>query len=460
MGSIMRALSIHEASFPIYAELSPGGGNIVACLRLQGELDVDLAAAGLQKLMAAEPTLRLGYRWLKREDQPENYYFETVAGAALPFQAVAINGDDGLDITIAKTSTALLNQPFQCGDLLWRARLLSHGDEHCLVFAISHSLSDGTSVNYLLKRWLQSLNQAKPLVAAGEQIGAPLWHYMPHNIAGFFGAFRSLGILSTFMKAQKLADQGLTFKVDTNVPAMEHRCRATYRTVDQPTFEQLVELVKSNGKSIHGLLGAATLRAFLAECQQSGRLKSLKETFSMPFVTTVNVRDKIEPVLDDTSAGCYSSGVTSMVEIDQKRIADQDLQTTWAIGDQIASGVTEALEQDQHWKVLRIYKLAGLKGLKKMFVDSSEKSLATPISFANMGRVDFNNESLAVNAFQVYAGFHVSGAGVNVTANSLNGVLTICFTCPEPVVGQATLDSYADSVVSLLQQWATLVNNT
>jgi len=250
----------------------------------------------------------------------------------------------------------------------------------------------------------------------------------------------------------------LSFKVNVNVPIMEHRCRSTFRTLDQKSFTGLLKLVKDNGKSIHGLMSAAMLNTLLLDCQKSGRLEKTKRVFSIPFVTTVNVRNKISPPVDDSVAGCLSSGVTSMVRVDKARIENNYQQSPWDFGDQVASGVTDALDQDQHWKVLRIYKLAGLKGLKKMFIDSSEKPLATPLSFANLGRVTFGgvakSEALSVTGYEVYAAFHASGAGVNIVASSLNGALTICFTCPDPVVSQETLNEYADAVVKQLKQWA------
>jgi len=461
MENIMRPLSVHEASFPVYAELSPGGGNIVVCLRLQGELSPELAEEGLKKLMKAEVSLRAACRWLHPEGEPEDYYFVKAGESELPFESIVLEGnseDDDFEAAIAKVRSTLLNQPFQAGKLLWRARLVSSAQQHCLVFCINHCVSDGTSVYYFMNRWLEALNKDAHLAATRDELELPLWHYMPQKISGFLGAFRSLGILSTFMKAQKLADQGLSFKVNVNVPIMEHRCRSTFRTLDQKSFTGLLKLVKDNGKSIHGLMSAAMLNALLLDCQKSGRLEKTKRVFSIPFVTTVNVRNKISPPVDDSVAGCLSSGVTSMVRVDKARIENNYQQSPWDFGDQVASGVTDALDQNQHWKVLRIYKLAGLKGLKKMFIDSSEKPLATPLSFANLGRVTFGgvakSEALSVTGYEVYAAFHASGAGVNIVASSLNGALTICFTCPDPVVSQETLNEYADAVVKQLKQWA------
>jgi len=457
MENIMRPLSVHEASFPVYAALSPGGGNIVVCFRLQGELSSEQAEEGLNKLMKAEASLRAACQWLHPEGEPDGYYFVTPNETTLPFEVHTVESEK-YEAAITTVRTTLLNQSFQAGKLLWRARLVSSAQQHCLVFCINHCVSDGTSVYYFMNRWLEALHSETHLAATRDELERPLWHYMPQKISGFLGAFRSMGILSTFMKAQKLADQGLSFKVNANVPIMEHRCRSAFRTLDQAHFTGLLKLVKENGKSIHGLMSAAMLNTLLLDCQKDGRLEKTKRVFSIPFVTTVNVRDKIFPPVDDSVAGCLSSGVTSMVRVDKAHIENDYQQFPWGLGDQVAAGVTDALNEDQHWKVLRIYKLAGLKGLKKMFIDSSEKALATPLSFANLGRVVFNGEgkgeARSVTGYEVYAAFHASGAGVNIVASSLNGALTICFTCPDPVVSQDTLDVYADSVIEQLKQWA------
>ena len=91
-------------------------------------------------------------------------------------------------------------------------------------------------------------------------------------------------------------------------------------------------------------------------------------------------------------------------------------------------------------------------------MDASEKPLATPLSLANLGLVNFKqngSEPLTVKGYEVYAAFHASGAGVNVTANTVNGALTLCFTCPSPAMSQARLDDYAQKVLQTLELWAT-----
>jgi hypothetical protein len=483
-GSIVRALSIHEASFPVYGELAPGGGNIVVCLQLQGNLSQDQAQEGLQKLMQAEASLQVASRWLEADTAKGNkagYYFIRPDSPILPFTASnneCSKTDNEFETTVNRVRTQLLNQPFLPGSLLWRAHLVSEQFEestpqqHCILLCVNHSVSDGTSVYHFIKRWLLALNRSTNISATANTFSLPLWHYMPKNISGFLGAFRSLGILSTFIKAQKLADKGLSFKAECNVPMAEHRCRSTHRTLDQAYFTALLIRSKSNSKSIHGLMSAALMQVLLKDCKTRGQLKNIPKNFSFPFVTTVNVRDKIQgqnnkyAKIDDAIAGCLSSGVTCMVKVNQDSIETDYRQSPWQLGQQVAKGVTTALAQDQHWKILRVYQLVGLKGLKKMFINGSEKPLATPISFANLGAVKFDsyinyaitskNKALTVKGYQTYAAFHASGAGVNAVASSLNGELTLCLTCPDPVISQQTLEQYADDIMTLLKDWSAL----
>lgn len=476
MNPVIRPLSIHEASFPVYAELVPGGGNIVVCLRLSGELSAEQAEQGLEKLRQAEASLQVASQFIHKAETnqqnntpTEGYYFVQPVNPRLPFAYTELDISDDFSQVLDQQRTQFLNQSFQQGELLWRAHLVSekNSHQHALLLCINHSISDGTSVYHLMKRWLLALHNSTDIIATANDFSLPLWHYMPKKISGFLGAFRSLGILSTFMKAQKLADKGLSFKAEGNVPIAEHRCRSAHRSLNKATFTSLLKLSKAEKKSIHGLLSAALIQVLLADCKKRGNLHAIGKYFSFPFVTTVNVRDKISTTkteVDNDISGCLSSGVTSMVDIDQELIDEQYQQSPWHLGEQVATGVKDALEQDQHWKVLRIYQLAGLKGLKKMFIDSSEKPLATPISFANLGPVNFdfyvnracesNSNALIVEDYQAYAAFHASGAGINTVASSLKGALTLCLTCPSPVMSQQTMDTYADSVIALLASWA------
>lgn len=469
VNNIIRALSIHEASFPVYAQLCPGAGNIVACLHLTGELSAEQAGEAFAALMIQEQSLQVANKWFDSDAEAgikAGYYF-VKPDVSAPYFSRSNDELKGYDQQVLHFTNTMLNQPFQEGGLLWRAHLLSQTTDteqkHCLILCVNHGLADGATINQLLKQWLGLLRNPVTLPALQSHLNLPLWHYMPKRISGFLGAFRSLGIFSDFLKGQKLADNGLSFAVHNNVPVAEHRCISTFRTLEKSKMSALLTLAKAHNKSVHGLLSAAFIGAFLADCKNRNQLNSIKNKFTFPFVTTVNVRDKMHNTGSDhqqvsaVANGCFSSGVVSMVNVDIDQIDNEYKQSPWALGQQVSAGVETALKQDQHWKVLRIYQLAGLKGLKKMFMDASEKPLATPLSLANLGAISFEKEGtdvLTIEAYQVYAAFHASGAGLNLTASSLNGVLNLCITAPAPVISQLTLDRYADDVIALLGFWA------
>lgn len=469
MHKIVRSLSIHEASFPVYAQLTPGGGNIVACLRVSGLLTAEICEQALQQLMLKEEGLQVSSQWIKKDElsgQKPGYFFVKLEDSS-PVFSVSTAHEDDYESSVTSRCDALLNQPFIEGHLLWRSHLLSdhENDRHALFICINHCISDGASVTSMLSEWLQQINGENTKCIQPKKIqplAESLWSNMPNKIAGFLGAMKSFDMLPAFIKGQKLADKGLNFESGCNVPASEHRCLSTFRTLTIESSKNLVANSKHLNKSIHGLISASLIQQLLLQCQQKNGLKGIKDRFEIPFVSSVDMRSKVETdkqglATDEIALGCLSSGVVSMVSVDRDKIGQSYHDNPWQIGDQVAKGITSAFKQNQHWKVLRFYKVVGLKGLKKMFMDASEKPLATPLSLANLGVVNFKQCSrgrLTVKGYEVYAAFHASGAGVNVTANTLNDALTLCFTCPSPAMNRDSLEHYADDVVRLLDGFA------
>lgn len=469
MHKILRPLSIHEASFPVYGQLSPGGGNIVSCLHVHGPLTAEACEQSLQHLMSTQQGLQVGVQWFKKNEIPwkkPGYAFVQL-NDAMPSFSVSKIEEESYNVKVAERCHALLNQPFEDGHLLWRAHLLSDhkNNNHTLFICINHCISDGASVTTMLTQWLAHMHRDRKhnlKATALKGLAEPLWASMPKKMAHFLGAFKSLDVLPVFIKGQKLADHGLNFESGCNVPAQEHRCLCTHRTLTKAHSQQLISHSKQLNKRVHGLISASLIQALLAQCEQDNRLQGLKKRFEIPFVSSVDMRNKLEPhqqraVSDETALGCLSSGVVSKVKVDLDKIPQSYDQNPWQLGDQVSQGIVSAFKQHQHWKVLRFYQVVGLKGLKKMFMDASEKPLATPLSLANLGSVNFKqngSEPLTVKGYEVYAAFHASGAGVNVTANTVNGALTLCFTCPSPAMSQLHLEAYAQKVLQTLEQWS------
>jgi hypothetical protein len=189
----------------------------VVCLQLQGNLSQDQAQESFQKLMQAEASLQVASRWLEADTEKGNkagYYFIRPDSPILPFTAnnsEYSKTDNKFETTVNRVRTQLLNQPFLSGSLLWRAHLVSEQfaestpQQHCIFLCVNHSVSDGTSVYHLIKRWLLALNRSTNISATANTFSLPLWHYMPKKISGFLGAFRSLGIFIDVYQSAKIS---------------------------------------------------------------------------------------------------------------------------------------------------------------------------------------------------------------------------------------------------------------
>jgi len=455
--TVLRKMSVHEASFPLYAELSPGGGNVVSCLELDGELDAKTAQAALNRLQERHALLHASYLNLAEDARTPDYHFVEVTEKTIPCRQLSVG-------TLAEFSAqgdellhALLNHHFLHGDLLSYAVVLtcteSTPHRHRFYFCISHAVCDGSAMLQLLDEWQQIVNGAT--LPAVPTIPAALWASMPAAIEGFTGAFRSLGTLLGFVQLQKQADRGLSFDFDVQAPASERRCIAVSRTLNGETFTQLRTQVKTQSGSLHGTLAAALVAAFtdhLKTQRDPVALQDSTQSLSIPVVTTVDMRDKTVPPLASDSVACLSSGITSATHVPLAALQNGANFPYAEIARQVSTGVTAALDADQHWKVLRIYKLAGLKGLRKMFADTSTKPLSTPLSMANLGRLSFTpGARLQVRHVDIFAAFHAMGPSMNIAINSLNDQLTLCITCPSPVCSRRTLNTFADACVHHLQ---------
>lgn len=454
---VLRRMSVHEASFPLYAELSPGGGNVVSMLELAGELHVAAVPAALQQLQQRHALLRAAYRNLASGTEAADYCFVEVANSAIGCVQQSVDSLQALQIQGDAIRHSLLNHHYLHGDLLSRMVVLSYTaslpHRHCLYFCVSHVIADGSAMVQLLDECQQILNGGK--LPAVPKVPAPLWSSMPAAIAGFAGAWRSLGTLLQFVRLQKQADRGLSFDFDIPAPASERRCIAATRRLDGATFSRLRAQVKVQHGSLHGTLAAALVAAFsdyLQVRRDPRALQDSRQALSIALVTTVDMRGKTQPPLAHDSIACLSSGVTSNARLPLAALQRGAVFPYADIARQLSAGISAALAAEQHWKVLRIYQLAGLKGLRKMFAQASTKPLSTPLSLANLGQLRFTaGTQLKVRQVEIFAAFHAMGPSMNIAINSLDDQLTLCISAPYPVCSQNTLNRFADACVTHLQ---------
>lgn len=452
MSQIIRPLSIHEASFPVYAQLAPGAGNVVNVVHFEGDFSEEQISSAWQQVVAAQPCLRGGYVWFDATNRAPGYYFVDVEDTPLSIDCVECAVDESLNDSVKQGVEIWLNHVFKEGARLWGATLYRQQGRCALVMGMSHAIGDGHSMNLLAYEWLKALSGGSVNTDHAKSLGKPLWDYMPRSVAGFMGVFRSIPVLMKLLGAEKNIPKGMHFPSTLNVPIAEHRCNATKRCLDGDVSKVLLDLAKEKNESLHGVLGAATMVG-LFEGWSETVLNQVPDTFAFPFISSVSMRNKLAEPLQATEAGCLSSGVTGMLSVSADIAKDRSGAIPWSVVSQINQTLKDALEKDEHWKVLRLYKTLGLKGLRKMFVDTSEKPLSTPLSFSNLGRLQ-QAEGVKVTDYAFYAAFHGSGAAVNISAGVVNNRLFICFTSPNPAVSRIDLNAYADRVVKALSEWA------
>lgn len=445
--SMIRPLSIHEASFPIFAKCSPGAGNIVSVLTIEGQVTHEAYTSAVTKVVSENDVLRAtfqeallpngqrGFQWVFSDRPPR-------------MEVIVISPEQDIEASAHYHMESLMNEPFSDAEPLSRF-LLIQGDGISKLFAcVSHASIDGSSIIGVLRRIVQEL--AQPL--NDHQPSAPfppsLWTFMPDKFARAFGIFRCLNILALLIRLQKQADSGVYFSVETPAPAAEHRCIISRRQLSQTQSLALIALAKRSNVSVHGLLGAAALQAFVDHLRQEKGEAFCEKNAStkIPLVSTMDLRRRTDPVLQDQLLGCLSSGATHTVKCDwnKKNMLAADYIE---IAARVDTTLNSEIAKQQHWKLLRIYQTLGLAGMKKIFRDSAEKPMSMPISLANVGRLKFpSSSSIHVARFEGAPAFHANGPSINVQSYMTNDQMTLSFSGALPQMSRSTLESFGDGV--------------
>lgn len=450
--SFIRPLSIHEASFPLFAQLSPGAGNIVSQITVEGQLAADAFETAVNAVVNAHEVLQATYVHATNVNatggtsKPAYYWTHTAEKPRV--EVMAAGGD--IEALAHLQMERMLNEPFRQDEPLCRFLML-HGDGIHKIFAcVSHGVMDGSSIIGLLQRIVAQL--AAPVDVAPVTFPPALWDYMPAELAAPTGIFRCLDVLLALIGLQKKADKGLAFQAESPAPAAEHRCMFARRQLSVEQSKQLVALSKQAKTSVHGLLGAAVGQAFVdhLRAEKGDAFCAAQTGVTLPLMSTMDLRRRTQPALADDLLGCFSSGATHNIDCQWvSRVLAQSDYTRLAAN--VDATLGEAIKRNQHWKILRIYQLLGLSGMKKLFRDGAEKPMSMPLSLANVGRLQFAaGENFRVVCFEGAAAFHANGPSINVQSYMVNDQLTLSLAAALPQISRATLERFADRVLAHL----------
>lgn len=446
--SYIRPLSIHEASFPVYAQFSPGAGNIVSLLSLNGTLTSEAFVKAVNVVVSSNEALRAMYVGVA--DDKSNAAFQWMLSVRNPrIELISLENGEDIEVVAHACMERLMNEPFVAEEPLCRFLLLSGVDKHRMFACVNHAALDGSSIIGLLRRLVEHLVNPDAPSQPCMPFQPALWDYMPDPIRKPLGIFSCLSVFAMLIQLQKQADKGIAFSVESPAPASEHRCMVVRRELNVEQSLGLVTLSKQERVSVHGLLGAAVARAFMDHLRtENGESFPFGvEAIKIPLVSTMDLRRRTAPRIEDNVLGCFSSGATHRVHCSTRatfmRPKDYAL-----LGAEVDRTLGQEIEREQHWKLLRIYKTLGLGGMKKIFRDAAEKPMSMPLSLANVGRLQFpSSGTLKVMRFEGAPAFHANGPSVNVQSYMVNDQLTLSYTAASPQMSRATLEYFADRVV-------------
>lgn len=449
----IRPLSMHETSFPLYATFSPGAGNIVAALTVSGVISDKEFRQAIEKVTQRHLTLRSTYAASYLQGKPTYHWLLTDQSPSV--KTVLLTEDGDIEKSAHQEMERLLNEGFPEGSPLCRFVLLSAGNTHKIFACVNHAAMDGSSTINVLR--LISERLAKPdSQSSGEivPISPALWSFMPKAIKGAWGIFRCFAVFKMLIRLQKQADAGVSFPVEIPAPAAEHRCMVAMRQLNVEESNAVVALSKQNNVSVHGLLGAALTCAFADQLREvkGAEFCTKNSSLKIPIVSTMDLRRRITPPIEGDVLGCLSSGATHSVRCD---LSGKPLFKSeyLDLGREVDATLNREISRHQHWKLLRIYQLLGIAGMKKVFKDSSEKPMSMPISLANLGKLEFPSTGVfQVLKFEAAPAFHVSGPAVNVQCNRVNNQMALSFSSALPQMSRTTLEKFSDNVIQHLTQ--------
>lgn len=431
---LRRTLSPVERWCWIADQVSPF--NVVARVRLQGQLSPELLIAAAGSLAAEYPVLRVGIA-----ADPDGTH-PTYVPSSQPIAVRTVTGDDTewqRQIDGHELSTAL---DWRAGPLVRVVDVAAGaGDMHDLILTVSHIIADATTALLLLRRLIEHAERlrlnADDRVNSRPVLGAPE-ELLPAGFRGIRGAAR--------MAVTEIAD-GVATKItrvrrlqpDATVPATSRRTRLLCRALSADQLDALTRRCRAESVTVHGALAAAMAMAIgpIAAQSDSGRLC---------IGSPVDLRAELDPPMPADEAGAFASTVLSIVRF----AGDRDL---WSIARQVNRSLGRRTRFGQHLATLSAvrYVCPASLATSARTIGLIERHGASNVCLSNLGRYDFPTRigKWSLSGAQFIVGISVTGYFI-AAVNSSHGQLFWNFTFIDSVVSQPTAQQFADNAVATL----------
>jgi len=268
----------------------------VTAFTLRGAVDHSVLKEALQKVVLENPLLAC-----RIEQQGGNYYFCHDPDNRLVLSTIKADAA----VSLATLVEDEMSEKFECGERLFRCRLICGADaESCVLLAsFSHAIYDGTSLGYFINTLLAAYQQIDTgeRSAAAVTISPSYEEYIQHR--------KSLQDFIRFARREAAVrlKKRAVFPIHTSVPVEERVTKTIYRRL---TAEETVNIARASRKArttANGAIMAAMLFAI------AGRLPENRHAFSL--VNNINMRSKYK--IPNEQMGVYVSVISSMVAVDK-----------------------------------------------------------------------------------------------------------------------------------------------
>lgn len=361
---MQRNLSAIESIF-VGREVTP-----CAATTTRGRLDHDAMARAFELLTRAHPTLRA------HVEQDVDHYVLCVDDSGPAPQLEVLTGEHA--------QQDAFNPRFPLGGPLIRATLLPGADSDTLYLMPDHTISDGRSVVALMTQFWQTYTA---LLEGGELPRAAT--ELPPAADGLVRRDVSDEDITAFVDARRgLAEETrpavlppLPLGPDGKRPP--HAWNAERIAVPVERLPRLIAAGRAQGVSLHGTLTGAILAA-LAETAQPG-----DERRQFSTVTTVDIRDRLNPPLPASTMVYAAAGITSVVEVPEE-------PDVFAIGRAVVADVRAGVERgDLERTVLAFPQLLTIPPMPVSLAYSNIGRLSAPPTPAGVDMLDLRSFGLA-----------------------------------------------------------------
>ncbi len=409
-----------------------GCNTIVTISRIRGPLGEEIVRQALDLIQCRHP--RLNSRIVGSSD---SLRFETQGTPKIPLRVVNKFHNGQWQEVVEEE----MNEKFDSSQYLLRTTLVQIESEHStsyLLTTVHHAIADG-----LLSIQLHSeiLTYCKSL-ASGEQVTQvaslpelpPLKELLPESMKGFRGAMHNASYLLREV-FQMLWYRPKSLGFEQCVPMELRRGSMIHKQLDPQLTQQLVNLCRKEGTTVHSALCAAMLFAAAKKITASNRCD-----VGVNCLSPIDLRKRLQPIVGNEHLSAVASGLISFHTL-------RTHTSFWELARDVKQQMEAGIERnDIFCKALMLRKI-----LEFSMNLNADKAVLTVI-LSNLGRVNIPKiyGPFILEEISFAPGARAFSGVFSAAVATFEGKMLLNFLFSEPSISRDTMESLVDSATSHL----------